>query len=161
MVPHFTSKSYIRFCHLTPPFPENGHASQKLFFAVILENIVFLKNLLNQKHSNPHFLQKFLYWFLSSDTPFLSKWLCPPTNGFLEFFKLKLKNNREVFLLESILIWKKILWRINFVLIKFSPNVLLFEKLWNECKNSSFLHKVTCTRSDYVSAAAKFHIHGF
>ncbi len=44
---------------------------------------------------------------------------------------LKLKNIREVFLLESKLIWKKILWRINFVLPKFSPNALLFEKLYS------------------------------
>ncbi len=34
-------------------------------------------------------------------------------------------------------------------------------KLWNECKNPSFLRKVTYIRSDYVDAVAKFHIHGF
>ncbi len=44
----------------------------------------------------------------------------------------------------SILIQKKILWRINFVLIKFSLNALLFEKSQNECKNPSFLHKAMC-----------------
>ncbi len=43
--------------------------------------------------------------------------------------KCKLKNIREFSLLESILIRKKILCIINFVLIKFSPNVLLFKKL--------------------------------
>ncbi len=39
----------------------------------------------------------------------------------------KLKNIHEVFLLESILTWKKILWRINFVLIKFLLNAPFFE----------------------------------
>ncbi len=89
-------------------------------------------------------------------TLFLSKWSCLPTNG----FQHKLKNIHEVLLLETILIWKKILWRINFVLIKFSLNALLFEKLRNEYKNPSFLHKVTCIRSDHAGAVAKFCIHG-
>ncbi len=72
-----------------------------------------------------------------------------------------MKNIREVSLLESILIGKKILWRISFVLEKFSPNALLFEKLQNEYKNSSFLHKVTCIWSNHAGAVAGFHIHGF
>ncbi len=58
---------------------------------------------------------------------------------FSQIFQHKLKNIREVFLLESILIRKKTLCRINFVLLKFSPNGLLFEKLQNECKHPSFL----------------------
>ncbi len=41
-------------------------------------------------------------------------------------FKCKLKNTYEVLLLESILIPKKNLWRINFVLIKLSLIALLF-----------------------------------
>ncbi len=86
---------------------------------------------------------------------------CHPTNGFLQFFQHKLKNIREVFLLERILIQKKILWRINFVLIKFLPNALLLEKLQNEFKNLSFLHKVTCIRLDHAGAVAKYHIRGF
>ncbi len=65
---------------------------------------------------------------------------------------------REVFLLESILILKEILWRINFVLIKFLPNALLFEKLQNEWKNPIFLHKVTYIRPDHTGGVAKFHI---
>ncbi len=40
-------------------------------------------------------------------------------------------------------------------------NALLFEKLQNESKNLSFLHKVTCIRSDHTGAVAKFNIHGF
>ncbi len=122
---------------------------------------LFQQILLSKKYSKPHFLQKSLRWFLSPNASFPSKWSCPPTNGFSQFFQHKLKNIREVFLLESMLIRKKILWRINFALIKFSTNALLFEKLQNECKNSSFLHKVTCIRSDHADAVAKFHIHGF
>ncbi len=57
----------------------------------------------------------------------------------------------EVLLLKSILIQKKILWKINFVLIKFSLNALLFEKLWNEYKNPSFLHKAIRIESDHGS----------
>ncbi len=47
-------------------------------------------------------------------------------------FECKLKNIHEVLLLKSILIQKKILWIINFVLIKFSLNAILFGKLRNE-----------------------------
>ncbi len=68
---------------------------------------------------------------------------------------------REVFLLESILIRKKILWKINFVLIKFLSNALLFVKSQNECKNPTFLHKVACIRSDHLGAVAQFQIHGY
>ncbi len=125
---------------------------QKLFSAIILENIVYLEKFLYKKYSKPHFLQKI---------PFHSKWLCPPTNGFSQFFQRKLKNVHGVLLLESIIIRKKILWRINFILIKFSPNALLFEKLQNECENPSFLYKVICIRSEHACAVAKFHIHGF
>ncbi len=46
-------------------------------------------------------------------------------------FECKLKIIYEVLLLESILNRKKILWRINFVLIKFSQNALLFQKSRN------------------------------
>ncbi len=70
---------------------------------------------------------------------------------FRNFFNIKLKNIREVFLLDGILIWKKILWRINFVLIKFLLNALLFEKSWNECKNLLFLHKAMCIELDHNS----------
>ncbi len=101
------------------------------------------------------------YWFLSPDCTFPPKWLCPPTNSFSQFFQLKLKNIRAVFLLKSVLIRKKILWIINFVFTKFSPNVLFFGKLQNECTNPSFLHNVTCIRSDHAGSVAKFHIHGF
>ncbi len=87
--------------------------------------------------------------------------VCPPTNGLSQFFQRKLKNVYEVLLPESILIQKKILWRINLVLIKCSPNAFLFEKLQDDCENPSFLHKVTCIRSYHASTVAKFHNHGF
>ncbi len=67
----------------------------------------------------------------------------------------------KFFLIIIILNQKKILWRMNFVLIKFSPNALLFEKMQNEWKNPSFLYKVTCIRSDHAGTVTMFHIHGF
>ncbi len=89
-------KSYINCCRLTLHSQKNGHAPQKLFFAVILENIVFF--LIVARH------------------PFPSKLSCPPTNDFLQFFQHKLKNIRKVFLLGSILNRKKILWRLTLFL---------------------------------------------
>ncbi len=151
-------KGHINFCRWTL-------FSEKLFFVVILENIVFFPEKI-EKYSKPHFLQKSLYWFLSSDTPFPLKWSCRPTNGFSQFLQHKLKNIREVVLLEGILIRKKILRRINFLFIKFLPNALLFEKLQNECKNPSFLHMVTCIMSDQrrscqVSHSWLYNLGGF
>ncbi len=43
----------------------------------------------------------------------------------------------------------------------YSLNALFFEKLQNECRNPSFLHKVTYMRSDHTGTNAKFHNHGF
>ncbi len=111
---------------------------QKLFFAVILENIVFLffeKIVIYKKIFKISFLTKKFILIFSPDTTFPSKWSLPPTNGFSQFFQHKLKKICEVFLLESIIIRKKILWRINFVLIKFLLNALLFKKLQNEYKS--------------------------
>ncbi len=104
----FVKKIYKQY--LVPPFPKekvqhifvvqrllyfkNGHAPQKLFFMVILKNMVsffffffFLKKLFNEKYFKPRFLQKRLYWFLSLDAPFPSKQPCPPTNDFSQFFQ--------------------------------------------------------------------------
>ncbi len=77
-----------------------------------------------------------------------------------------MKNFHKVFPLENILIRKKILWRINFVLIKFSPNALLFEKLQNECKNSSVSIKLhvlgqTMQRSCQVLYSWLYTVGGF
>ncbi len=79
-------------------------------------------------------------------------------------FQCKLKNIHEVLLLEGILIRKKILWRINFVLIKFLLCALLFEKSRNEYKNPSFLHKPTCIGIGprfNENTALPFYIRGF
>ncbi len=51
-------------------------------------------------------------------------------------FECELKDIHWVLLFESKLTLKKILWTLNFGLIKFSLNTLLFEKLRNECKNT-------------------------
>ncbi len=112
-------KGYIHVCCPTPHSLKNSYVPQKFFFIIILENIVFFrKNCYKKKYSKPHFLKKSLYWFLSPDTLFPSKWSCPLTNDFSQFFQPKLKNICKVFQFESILIWKKILRKINFVLIK-------------------------------------------
>ncbi len=54
---------YINFCRPTSLSPKNSRAQKKLFFAVILKSIIvfFLKKLLNEEYSKPHFLQKRLY----------------------------------------------------------------------------------------------------
>ncbi len=128
-------KGHIYFCFPTPHSLKNGHDPKK-FFSQLFWKILFfccffffLKKLFYEKYSKSHFLQKSLYWFLLPDTSFPSKWSCTPTNGFSQFFQHKLKNICEVFQLESILIRNKILWGINLVLTKFSPNALLFVKL--------------------------------
>ncbi len=123
---------------MPPKIVFHGYFRKYCFFFVFF----FLKKLLYEKYLICHFLQKSLYWFLSPVAPSPSKWSCPSTNGFSQFFQHKLKNIHEVFLLECILFWKKIFWRKNFVLIKFLSNALLFEKLQNECKNSSFLPRL-------------------
>ncbi len=58
----YYKKGYIDFCHQTPPSLENGH---------IL----------------PHFPQKRLYSFLSSDAPFSQKWLYPQKLFFIVVLK--------------------------------------------------------------------------
>ncbi len=98
----------------------------KIIFRGYFGKYCFLKKLLYEKYAKPHFLQNSLYIiFLSPNTPFPSKWSCP-LNGFSQFFQHKLKNIREVFRL-NVLNRKKTLWRINFVLIKFSPNALFLK----------------------------------
>ncbi len=64
-------------------------------------------------------------------------------------FECELKNIHEISLLESIRIRKKILWRINFVFIKYLLNAFLFEESRNKCKNPSFLHKTTRNEWDH------------
>ncbi len=161
--PIFHRKGYIHFCCLTPCSLKNSHASQQIFFTVILENIVFLFFWKNCHIKNIQSLisYKKAYIDFCHQISSFSKNGHLSLIGLSQFFQHKLKNIREVFLLEGKLIRKKILWRINFVFIKFSPNALLFEKLQHECKNPSFLYKVTCIKLDHTGTVAKFHIHDF
>ncbi len=153
---------YIHFCRLMSHSWKNGHVTKNYFLRYVWKYCdFFFEKIVKWKIFKISFLtKKSSYWFLWPDTLFPSKWSCPPKNVFLQFFQRKLKNIHEVFLLESILIRKQMLRRINFILIKFLPNAL-FEKLQNECKNSSFLHKVTRVRLDQAGTVIKFHIHGF
>ncbi len=61
-------------------------------------------------------------------------------------------------LLEGIRDQKKILWRINFALIKCLLTALLFEKSWNEYKNPLYLRKAACIESDHGSTKMR-HCH--
>ncbi len=125
----------------------NGNAPKNYFSQLFWKIFFYFKKLLHKKYWKPHLSQKSSYWFLSPEPASHSGHVLS-ANGFSQLFQHKLKNIRKVFLFESILIRKKMLWRINFVLIKFSPNAILFEKLQNECKNPAFLHKVTCIRPE-------------
>ncbi len=160
-------EAYIHFCHPTPHSLKNDHASQKLFFAIILENIAcFLKKLLYEKYSNSHFLQTSLYWFSLPDTIFPSKWACPLTNGFSQVFQLKLKNTSVVFLLKSILIRKQILWRINFVLLNFLQMHYFLRNYRTNAKILHFsirLHALgrPCRRSCQVLHSFHYTVGGF
>ncbi len=92
---------------------------------------------------------KFIFIFVASH-PLPPKMVMSSHKRFFIIFSTLIEEHlgHQVFLLESILICKKILWSINFVLIKFSPNATLCEKLQNNGKNPLFLMKVTCIRSD-------------
>ncbi len=62
--PISSRKGYSHFFCPTSGSVKNGHVPQKLFFAVILENIAFSKKKktkLNIKYSQPQCLQKILY----------------------------------------------------------------------------------------------------
>ncbi len=134
--PIFHKKGHIYFCRPTPHSLKIGHAPLKLFFIDILENIVvFFEKIVKRKIFETSFPTRKVILIFVTKRPSLPKQSCSFTNDFLQFFQHKLKKIYEVLLLESILIRKKILWRINFVLIKFLLNTLLFEKLRNEFKN--------------------------
>ncbi len=101
------------------------------------------KYCLFQENSYMKTIQNFISYkkdyidFCCQTTPSLQNGHVLPQIVFRNFF-----NIHEVLLLESILFRKKILWRINMVLIKFSLNVLLFEKLRNECKILPFFQRL-------------------
>ncbi len=152
----------IHFCHPASHSVKNGYAAKNIFLAVILENIIIIilncyikniQNLISYKKGCTDFCRQM--------PPFPQNGHVLPQMVFHNFFNLNWRTFGEVFLLETILVQRKILWRINFVLMKCLPNAVLFEKLQNECKNPSFLDKVTCIRWNHAGAGAKFHIHGF
>ncbi len=125
-------KGYIHFCRPTPHSLKNGHASQKLFFVVILEIFFFFQKNCYMKNIQNLISYKKVYVDFCRQTPLPLKMVMSSHKWYFTIFsEHKLKNIHEVFLHESILIRKKILWRINFVLIQFAPNALLFEKLQN------------------------------
>ncbi len=153
-------KDSIHFCRQTPHSLTNGHP--EFIFRSYFGKYCFLKKNCHIKiFKTPFLTKKFILIFVARHPISLKIVMSSHKWFFLQSFQHKLKNIHEVFLLESILIRKKILWRINFVLKKFSPNALLFDKLQNESENPSFLHQVTSIRSDHAGAVAKFHIHGF
>ncbi len=117
------------------PIPWKMAMSPKNYFSGYFGKYCFFGKIVKWKIFRTLFLTKKFTLIFVTRHPFLTKWSCLPINGFSQFFQHKLNNIRKVYLLESILIQKKILWRINFILIKFSANALLFEKWQNECKN--------------------------
>ncbi len=82
------TKGYIHFCCLTSHSLKNGHAPQKLFFAVILENIVFFEKIVKWKifkTSRPS--KKVILIFIARRPPLPRKTVYPPTNSFSNFSK--------------------------------------------------------------------------
>ncbi len=148
----FPIKKVIFILSSNSPFLEKWSCTQKLFIAVILENIVFfLEKWLHEKYSKPHFLQKSLLIFVVRHTPPL-KMVMSSCKCFFTIFQWKLKNNREVFLLQM---------ENKLCSYKIFTKSITFWELQNECKNPSFLRKVICIRSDHAGALTKFHIHSF
>ncbi len=66
LVSHFPYKVYIHFCHRIPYSLKNDHAPQKLFFAVILKNIVLKKKYVIRKiFKTSFFTKKFILNFVA------------------------------------------------------------------------------------------------
>ncbi len=87
-IPH--RKGSTHFCRRTPTLPQKWSRPPKNYFsrfAVILENMFFLKKLFDEKYLKTHFLQKKLYWFLLLDALFNSKQPCPPVDGSSQFLQ--------------------------------------------------------------------------
>ncbi len=69
----------------------------KPVFCIYLTGTCFFEEQSSKLYSVPHFAQKRLYSFLSSDAPFPRKWSCPPKSffcsyvgkGFFFFFLLR------------------------------------------------------------------------
>ncbi len=68
------NKGYAHFCRPTPRSLRNGLPPHKFIWGYFGKYCCFFsKNLINEKYSTLHFLQKRLYWLLLPDAPFPSK----------------------------------------------------------------------------------------
>ncbi len=84
---HFPRKRFYSFLSSGAPFLQKRSCPPKIIFHCYFGEIFFFsKNCWIKNYSEPHFLQKRLYLFLSPDASFFSKQLCPPTIGFSQFF---------------------------------------------------------------------------
>ncbi len=106
-----------------------------------IDYITCVKIIYDNSDRFPGFLQIILRVVRQFESELGDKTAVSVSEGTSVIFECKLKNILKIFLLESILTRKKILWRINFILIKFLLNKILLEKIWNECKKTAFLHK--------------------
>ncbi len=129
----FHRKSYTHFIKCAIPRKMIMHSKNYFMQLFLIKNI---QNLSPCKKGNG--------WFLLPDASFPSKWPCPPTNGFSQFFQCKLKNIYEVLLLENILVRKKILWRTSSPgKLRFAQKCILGEWLYNVTKGVGRVYSVS------------------
>ncbi len=134
-VPNTVLKFFLKKAHTGPTKPEKpvvGH-----IFPHISDSIgsIISKNYRNHPCVNLHQPCEFHENRCQTATCIVTVIIIINWKSKSVIFECKLKNIHEVLLFESVLIRKKISRRINFVLIKFSLNALLFEKSWNKRKN--------------------------
>ncbi len=129
----FYHKLHTKCFHVTKFFLEQQYFLRKVQKTVAAAHLTNFRGERNQKLGTGYFVIRPIFWkkavFSEKNYEKLSRVIIVSQKCRSVIFECKLKNMYEVILLESILIWKKILWRINFVLIKFLPNALLFQKL--------------------------------
>ncbi len=86
-IPRFPQTRLYSFLLSNVPFPQKWSWALKIFFQVILENIVFFfEKIIIWKISKISFPTKRSYWFLLSDAPFPAKQPCPRANRSSQFF---------------------------------------------------------------------------
>ncbi len=91
--PIFPWKGYIHFCRPTAHSLKNGHVPPKLFFAVILENIVsffvfFLEKIVIWKIFKTLFLKKKFFLIFVARQPLPFKMVMPSHKCFSQFFNI-------------------------------------------------------------------------
>ncbi len=67
--PISSTQDHIPLCRPTRLSLQNDHAPKNFFSQLVWKILFFCKKLIWEKYSEPHFLQKRLYWFLSPDAP--------------------------------------------------------------------------------------------